>query len=214
VTANETIDGLRMVDWPDTGIPLVADASSEFLARRLPWHRFDLVYGGAQKNLGPSGLALVFIRRTALRPEVSERLPSYLRYDWHADAGSLANTPPMFSIYLMGKVLRRLLDRGGVRALERESAEKAGMLYRVIDESDGFYTNPVEKAHRSHMNVVFSLPDVEQEAGFLAAAERAGFVGLKGHRSVGGCRASLYAALAPSSVAALAQFMEDFRRAA
>lgn len=214
VTSNETIEGLRMIDWPDVGVALVADASSEFLARRIPWDRFDLVYGGAQKNLGPAGLTLVFVRRTALRPEVAGRLPSYLRYDWHAGSGSLANTPPMFPIYLMGKVLRRLRDRGGAAALERESAEKAGMLYRVIDESDGFYTNPVERAYRSHMNVVFRLPDGDQEARFLSEADAAGFVGLKGHRSVGGCRASLYAALEPASAAALAEFMEDFRRSA
>ncbi|MFO7548273.1 MAG: 3-phosphoserine/phosphohydroxythreonine transaminase [Acidimicrobiia bacterium] len=212
VTSNETIEGLRMAEWPDVGVPLVADVSSDFLSRPIPWHRFNLVYGGAQKNLGPAGVTLSFVRRSALRSGVTDRIPSYLRYAWHAEAGSLANTPPMFSIYLMGKVLRRLRDRGGVAGLERESAEKASILYRVIDESEDFYRSSVEPAHRSHMNVVFRLPDAEREERFLSEAASRGFVGLRGHRSVGGCRASLYAALPVASAAALGEFMAEFRR--
>jgi phosphoserine aminotransferase len=210
VTTNETIGGIRMVEWPDTAVPLVADVSSELLARPIDWPRYDVVYGGIQKNLGPAGMALVFVRRGAVR----DRAPAgYLSYRWHAEHGSLANTPPMFSIYLMGKVLSRLEAAGGVAALERASAEKASRVYAAIDGSDGFYRNPVDRGCRSHMNVVFRLADEAREEAFLAEAERRGMVGLRGHRSVGGCRASLYAGLAMDAVDALVELMDDVRRA-
>lgn len=208
VTSNETIGGIRMVEWPGLEVPLVVDASSDFMARPLPWDLAEVVYGGVQKNLGPAGVALVFVKRSALdeAPEVG----SYLRYEWHAANRSLGNTPPMFQIYLMGKVLRRLRNRGGIPALEQETAAKAAAVYRVIDSSEGFYRNPVETAHRSHTNIVFRLPSEELERAFLGEAERRGLVGLKGHRSVGGIRASLYAALEMESVEALAELMDDF----
>ena len=213
VTSNETIGGIRLVDWPDAGVPLVVDMSSDYLARPIPWDRVDAVYGGIQKNLGPAGVALVFVRQAALDPAAAGRLPSYLSYAWHAEAGSLANTPAMFSIYLMGKVLRRIRDRGGIGALERETEEKAAILYAAIDGSDGYYRSPVDPRHRSRTNVVFRLPDDGSEKRFLSEAAAAGFAGLAGHRSVGGCRASLYAGLETASVEALAGFMGDFRRA-
>lgn len=213
VTSNETIGGIRLVEWPDAGPPLVVDMSSDYLARPIPWERVDAVYGGIQKNLGPAGVALVFVRSGALDPSAVTRLPSYLSYAWHAEAGSLANTPAMFSIYLMGKVLRRIRDRGGIEALERETAEKASILYAAIDGSDGYYRSPVDPRHRSQTNVVFRLPDEESERRFLSQAAAGGFAGLAGHRSVGGCRASLYAGLEKESVEALAAFMDDFRRA-
>lgn len=208
VTTNETIGGIRMVDLPETDVPLVGDMSSDYLARPIPWDRYDLVYGGVQKNLAPSGMAVVFIRSSAIgdRPELGD----YLRYGFHAESDSLGNTPAMFTTYIMGKVLRRIRDDGGVEALERRSAAKAGMLYEAIDGSGGFYHNPVEPTDRSHMNVVFRLADPDLEARFLAESVEAGFVGLKGHRSVGGLRASLYAALDMSSVAALVDFMGRF----
>jgi phosphoserine aminotransferase len=211
VTSNETIDGIRMVEWPDVGLQLVADMSSDYLTRPVPWDRFDLVYGGVQKNLGPAGLALVFVRKEVAAAPVRE-LPVYLRYGWHADSGSLGNTPAMFSIYLMGKVLAGIRDRGGIEALEAETAAKAALLYGVIDRSDGFYRNTVEPAVRSHVNVVFRLPSEDLERRFLGLAEERDLIGLKGHRSVGGIRASLYAALDRTSVEALAGFMEEFRR--
>jgi phosphoserine aminotransferase len=210
ITTNETIGGIRMVEFPDTDVPLVADMSSEYLARPIDWARHDLVYGGVQKNLAPAGMAVVFIRRSAVESG-PEHLGDYLRYGFHAESDSLGNTPPMFPIYLMGKVLARLDARGGVEALERESAEKSAALYAAIDDSDGFYHNPVNRRDRSHMNVVFRLPTEEFEARFVAESEEAGLIGLKGHRSVGGLRASLYAALSLESVHTLIQFMHDFR---
>ncbi len=210
VTTNETIGGIRMVRFPQVDVPLVADMSSEFLARPIDWDRYDLVYGGVQKNLGPSGMALVYIRREALDSGV-EGLGDYLDYRFHAESDSLGNTPPMFSIYVMGKVLARIAEGGGVAGLERASAEKAHMLYAAIDQSGGFYQNPVEPADRSHMNVVFRLPTEELEDLFVAESTAAGLIGLKGHRSVGGCRASLYAALESESVERLVEFMAGFR---
>jgi phosphoserine aminotransferase len=213
ITTNETIGGIRMVEFPDTDVPLVADMSSEYLARPVEWDRYDLVYGGVQKNLAPSGMAVVFVRRSVLT-ESAPDLGDYLRYGFHAESDSLGNTPPMFPIYIMGKVLSRIEAEGGVAALERRSALKADALYHAIDESDGFYRNPVDRRDRSHMNVVFRLPTPELEAAFVAEATKAGLIGLKGHRSVGGLRASLYAALSQESVGVLVEFMTAFRRAA
>jgi phosphoserine aminotransferase len=212
VTTNETIGGIRMVEFPETDVPLVADMSSDYLARPIDWDRYDLVYGGVQKNLAPAGMAVVFVRKSVAANPAND-VANYLRYDFHADSSSLGNTPPMFPIYVMGKVLERLEQRGGIPALEERSAAKAGAVYDVIDGSDGFYRSPVDPAVRSHMNVVFRLPSEELEAEFVATATENGLIGLKGHRSVGGCRASLYAALEMDSVDALVSFMGEFRAA-
>lgn len=213
ITTNETIGGIRMVELPDTDVRLVGDMSSEYLARPIPWDRYDLVYGGVQKNLAPAGMAVVFVRTTAISSG-NENLGDYLRYGFHAESDSLGNTPPMFPIYIMGKVLSRIHARGGIEVLERESAEKAAALYSAIDDSGGFYRNPVNPRDRSHMNVVFRLPTPELEARFVGEATAAGMIGLKGHRSVGGLRASLYAALSLESVRTLVEFMSDFRATA
>lgn len=209
VTSNETIGGIRMVDFPDVGVPLVGDMSSDYLSRPIEWQLFDLVYGGVQKNLAPAGMAVVYVRRSALENARTD-LGSFLRYAWHAETKSLGHTPPMFPIYLMGKVLRMMKAAGGAEALAEESAAKAAVIYNVIDVSDGFYRNPVEPNVRSHMNVVFRLPDESLEGQFVKEATAADMIGLKGHRSVGGCRASLYAALPFESVERLAGFMVDF----
>lgn len=208
ITSNETIGGIRMVELPRTEVPLVNDMSSDFLARPIDWSRHDLVYGGVQKNLAPAGMALVFIRRSA----VPERpgLGAYLRYSTHADSDSLANTPPMFQIYLMGKVLAHLEARGGVEGLQRRSAEKSALVYSAIETSDGFYRSPVDPSVRSHTNVVWRLPTEELEKRFVDEASRAGLIGLKGHRSVGGIRASIYAATEMPSVERLVEFMQGF----
>lgn len=211
VTSNETIGGIRMTALPDVDVPLMADMSSDYLTRPIEWDRYDLVYGGVQKNLGPAGMALVFVRRSALE-RVSPRLPKYLDYRWHAESDSLGNTPPMFPIYLMAKVLAGMEAMGGIEAVERAAEDKAALLYATIDGSDGFYTNPVEPGSRSLMNVVFTLPDADLEKEFLAGAARRHMIGLKGHRSVGGCRASLYAALPRDSVEALCDYLTEFRR--
>ncbi len=211
VTSNETIGGIRITEWPDLGVPLVADVSSEFMARPIPWKLFDLVYGGIQKNLGPAGMAVVFVRKGALT-DANQSIANYLRYDVHADKQSLFNTPPMFAIYMLGKVLAWMQDRGGLAVIEQDAADKAGMLYGVIDASDGFYRCPVNEQNRSHMNVVFRLPDEDLEARFLKEAASADMVNLKGHRSVGGCRASIYNAMPKESVGVLADFMRQFAK--
>jgi phosphoserine aminotransferase len=212
ITTNETIGGIRMVEFPRVEVPLVADMSSEFLARPIEWGLYDLVYGGVQKNLAPAGMAVIYVKKSALAGANSE-LGSFLRYSWHAETRSLGHTPPMFPIYVMGKVLKRLKSTGGIPGLEARSAEKATLLYQTIDESGGFYRNPVAVEARSHMNVVFRLVDEATEKAFLKEAEAEHMVGLRGHRSVGGCRASLYAALPLESVEALCQLMREFQAA-
>ena len=210
LTSNETIGGVRYAEWPQAPVPLVADMSSDLMSRPIPWPRFDLVYGGVQKNLGPAGMAMVFIRRTLLA-EVRADAARYLRYDVHQRGNSLFNTPPVFTIYVTGKVLRWMKDKGGLDVIEREARERAELLYEVIDTSEGYYRCPVEAGSRSHMNVVFHLPSEAREKRFLREADAAGLVNLKGHRSVGGCRASLYNAMPRASVEALCELMRDFR---
>jgi len=210
LTSNETIGGIRMVESLAVDLPQVCDMSSDFLARPIDWDRYQLVYGGVQKNLAPAGMALVFIRRSVLE-NISPVLPRMLDYRWYAEKDSLGNTPPVFPIYLMGKMLKRLRDLGGIPGLEERTARKAGLVYDAIDRSDGYYHNPVERRYRSHTNVVFRLPTPEAEERFLRESQTAGLVGLRGHKSVGGCRASLYAGLEVDSAARLASFMDDFR---
>lgn len=211
ITSNETIGGIRFFEWPRVDVPLVADMSSDYMSRRIPWGKFDLVYGGVQKNLGPAGMAMVFVRRSVLEgidPDVAR----YLRYDVHLAKDSLFNTPPVFTIYMVGKVLKWMKAEGGIDAMEKRAAKKSAIVYGAIDDSGGFYDCPVDKASRSHMNVVFRLPSEELEKTFLKEAGARDLVNLKGHRSVGGCRASLYNALPEQSVRVLAEFMADFRR--
>jgi phosphoserine aminotransferase len=209
VTSNETIEGIRMGVFPELDVPLVADMSSDYVSRPIPWERFDLVYGGAQKNLGPAGLAVVIVPEEVLG-STNRDLPAYLRLDQHAAKGSLMNTPPMFSIYVMGKMLRWIRDRGGVRGMAERAAARSGQVYAAIDASDGLYRSPVEPADRSHMNVVFRTPSDELDAAFLKAAADEGLVNLKGHRSVGGIRASIYNAMPDEGVDALVAFMASF----
>lgn len=210
VTSNETIHGIRFPEFPDLGVPLVGDMSSDYMSRAIPWELFDVVYGGAQKNLGPAGVDITFVRRSVLE-HTNRELASYLRYDVHASSASLHNTPPVFAIYMVGKVLTWMEQRGGLGAFEAESAKKAAMLYEAIDGSDGFYRSPVDPAYRSHMNIVFRLPDEALEKQFLAAAAARDMVNLKGHRSVGGVRASIYNAMPLAGVEALVELMGEFR---
>lgn len=211
VTSNETIGGIQMHDWPeDAGVPLVADMSSDIMSRPIPWDRFDLVYGGAQKNLGPAGLTIVYIRQELLE-SLNRNHGAYLRYDVHHKGGSMYNTPPVFAVWLMGKTLRWVLGQGGLGAIEASARAKAGLLYDTIDASDGFYASPVAEDSRSLMNVVFRLPSEVLEKAFLTEAAEAGLSGLKGHRDVGGMRASLYNAMSTEGVGALTSFMKAFR---
>ena len=211
LASNETIGGIRRIDWPDTDVPLIGDMSSDYMTRAIPWEKFDLVYGGAQKNLGPSGVAVVFIRKSVLA-ECNTNIGSYLQYGAQVDGNSLLNTPPVFAIYMIGKVLKWMKAQGGLPVMERNAKEKSSQLYAVIDNSDGWYRCPVSIVYRSHMNVVFRLPNEMLESKFLAEADAAGMKNLKGHRSVGGCRASIYNAMPLEGVAALAAFMEAFQR--
>ncbi len=213
VTSNETIEGLQLRELPDLGVPLVVDISSDFLTRSVEWERVDLVYGGVQKNLGPAGLAVVAIRRSALDECVAD-LPSYLSFPSHAKAGSLLNTPPMFSVYVTGKMLRWIEDRGGLPGMAERAERRSSQIYDVIEASTGFYTSPAEPQARSRTNVVFRLADPDLDARFLAETRAAGLVNLKGHRSVGGMRASIYNAMPDEGVDELAGFMRDFAQAA
>ncbi len=209
VCSNETIGGIRFPRWPAVGVPLVIDMSSEYLARPIPWDRADVVFGGVQKNLGPAGMAVVYIRRSVVESS-NEDLAAYLQYKVHAAKESMYNTPPVFTIWMTGKVLRWMESSGGMAAMESAAARKAALVYDVIDE--GWYRSPVAVADRSHMNVVWRLPTEELEAAFLAEASNAGMIGLRGHRSVGGVRASLYAAMPEAGVVALANLMRTFRQ--
>jgi phosphoserine aminotransferase len=209
VTSNETIEGIRYADFPDVGVPLVADMSSDYMSRPIPWERFDLVYGGSQKNLGPAGLVVVVLRRELLE-RTNRNHATYLRFDLQAEKKSLLNTPPMFPIYVMGKTLAWIESQGGVEAMQTRAMRRSGEVYDAIDDSGGFYRSPVEAASRSHMNMVFRLPDAGLEAAFLAAAEEEGMVNLRGHRSVGGIRASIYNAMSDEGVSALSSLMRSF----
>ncbi|HCF72445.1 MAG TPA: 3-phosphoserine/phosphohydroxythreonine transaminase [Arenicellales bacterium] len=210
ITSNETIGGIRYVDWPAADVPLICDMSSDYMSRSIPWDRFDLVYGGLQKNLGPAGMALLFVRDSILE-HCNRNIGRYLRYDIHAEKDSMFNTPPVFPIYMLGKILKWMDARGGLETIEAEAEAKAAILYSVIDSSDGYFHCPVDKGSRSVMNVVFRLTSEELEKRFLDESESAELLNLKGHRSVGGCRASIYNAMPREGAQALADFMIDFR---
>jgi len=211
VTSNNTIVGTQWRDLPDAGaVPLAIDASSDILARPVPWERVGVLYAGAQKNLGPAGVTLVVVRED-LTARAPEDLPAMLDYRRHAAAGSLYNTPPCWSIYVLGLCCRWVEERGGIAAMERAAEERAAILYDVLD-GGGFYRGTAEPASRSRMNVTFRLPTEELERRLLAEAEAAGMIQLKGHRSVGGLRASLYNAMPREGAEALAALLRDFER--
>ena len=207
---NETIGGLEFGFLPDSDVPLVADMSSTILSRPVDVDRFGVIYAGAQKNIGPAGLCLVIVRRELLgraRPET----PAMLNWQIAAENDSMYNTPPTFAIYLAGLVFEWLEELGGLEKMEAINRRKAEKLYALIDES-GFYANPVEQISRSLMNVPFTLADDALDTVFLKEAEAKQLLNLKGHRSVGGMRASLYNAVEESSVDALCSFMRDFEQ--
>jgi len=212
ITSNNTIKGTQFHDFPDTGdVPLVADMSSDMLWRPFDANGFGLVYAGAQKNLGPSGVTVVIVSRSWVERANSD-IPSMLSYATHVAKDSLYNTPPTFAIYMVRNVLRWIKDLGGLDAMETRNRLKAERLYGVIAALPDFYRCPVEPESRSVMNVVWRLPSEELEAKFVADAQKEGMFGLKGHRSVGGCRASIYNAMEPAGIETLAQFMESFAR--
>ncbi|MFD0673143.1 3-phosphoserine/phosphohydroxythreonine transaminase [Cohnella sp. GCM10027633] len=213
LTSNETIEGTQWAEYPDTGsVPLVGDMSSDILCRPIDVSKFGLIYAGAQKNLGPSGVTIVIIREDLIRKPEIAGVPTMLRYDTHAKADSLYNTPPTFAIYMVNEVLKWVKSQGGAEAMAALNADKAGTLYNLIDGSGGFYRGCAMPGSRSIMNVTFRLGSEELEKQFAKESEQQGFVGLKGHRSVGGLRASIYNAVPLESVRALAEFMQDFQK--
>ena len=214
LTSNETIGGNQFQQFPDTGkVPLVADMSSDILWKPIDVSKFALIYAGAQKNIGPSGVTLVIARKDVIEGGRTD-IPKIFRYSTHAAENSLYNTPATFAIYLVRNVLDVVKKGGGLVAMEKRNREKAKLLYDAIDSRPDFYKCPVDKAARSSMNVVFTLPKEELETEFLAAAKKQGMEGLKGHRSVGGIRASIYNAVQVEWVKALAELMTSFHRGA
>ena len=210
ICENETINGTAYHTLPDTkGKVLVADQSSLFLSRPCDVSKYGLIWAGVQKNVGPAGMSIVIIREDLIREDLPEFVPTYLRYKTHADADSLYNTPNCWSIYCCGKVFQYLLANGGLEAMAQRNEEKATVLYDFLDRSQ-FFTAAVRKEDRSLMNVPFFSPSKEQDAEVAASAKAAGFDNLKGHKSVGGLRASIYNAMPKEGVEALVDFLKKY----
>lgn len=209
ITTNNTIEGTAFSELPETGnIPLVADMSSNIMSEEIDVSKFGLIYAGAQKNIGPAGLTIVVIRED-LMGKAAENCPVMLDYKTHADSNSLYNTPPTFAIYMAKLVFEWLQELGGIKAMEKINREKANLLYDYLDASD-FFTSPVEKNSRSLMNIPFATSSEELDAAFLKLAKEAGLETLKGHRSVGGMRASVYNAMPIEGVQKLVEKMKEF----
>lgn len=212
ICENNTIYGTKFHQLPNTkGKPLVSDVSSCFLSEPVKVTDYGMLYGGAQKNVGPAGVVIAIIREDLIREDVLPGTPTMLRYKTHADAGSMYNTPPTYGIYICGKVFKWLLQMGGLEEMQRRNVEKADILYGYLDSSKVFH-NQVVKKDRSIMNATFVTGDPELDARFVAEAAQVGFVNLKGHRSVGGMRASIYNAMPIEGVKKLVGFMESFEK--
>jgi phosphoserine aminotransferase len=212
MTSNETIAGTQFSDFPDTGdVPLIGDMSSDILSRKFDASKFSLIYAGAQKNLGPSGVTIAIVREDLLKA-APKNLPTMLSYSTYVKNNSLYNTPPVYSVYIVNLVLKWIKNSGGLAAMEKRNREKTDLIYQTIDASGGFYEGMAEKASRSIMNLTFKLQNEELENRFIKESEQNGFVGLKGHRSVGHLRASTYNAVPYESCRALAEFMADFQK--
>ncbi len=213
ITTNNTIEGTEFSQIPNTGsAPLVADMSSDFMARDLDHSRFSMIYAGAQKNAGPAGVTIMVIKKDFL-DQASEDVPAILSYKTHAKNDSLYNTPPVFSIYTFGLVLKWIENQGGLGAIDQANRKKAGLIYSALDEHPHFYDPAVtDPSDRSLMNITFRLKDPSKEAAFLKGAEALGMDGLKGHRSVGGFRASIYNAFPHEGCVALATYLHSFAK--
>ena len=213
ITGNNTIEGTEYFAYPETnGVPLIADMSSEILSRPFPVEKFSLIYSGVQKNIGPAGAVLVIARRDFVAGR-DKKLPVMMNYETMLEKDSLYNTPPVFAIYIVGKVAKWLKKQGGLEAMEAVNRKKAALLYGMLDRSPAFYKGRADKDSRSIMNVTFNLPTKELEAQFAEEGKRRGLGGLKGHRSVGGIRASIYNAMPLEGCEELAKFMEEFYQA-
>lgn len=212
ITSNNTIKGTQWHQFPDVkGVPLVSDMSSDIMSRRFDPNPFGLIYAGAQKNMGPAGVCVVIIREDMLK-RVPESLPTMLKYTTYSSTNSLHNTPPCFTIYVIQLVMKWLEETiGGIEKMEAINKKKADLIYQAID-STGFYKGTAQPDSRSQMNVTFRLLNEDLEKKFISEATKNGFVGLKGHRSVGGCRASIYNAVTLEAVQSLVDFMKEFER--
>jgi phosphoserine aminotransferase len=209
ITTNETIAGTQWHAMPyEAGVPIIADMSSDILSRQLDFQKFDFIYAGAQKNIGAAGVTLVIVNKNLLG-KVNRKIPSILDYRLHIKEGSMLNTPPVFSIYVVLLTLRWLKNKGGIAAIEKINKEKASLFYNTLDQFP-IYHGPVKKEDRSEMNAVFTMHDAALEAKFLQEAQAQGMIGIKGHRSVGGFRVSMYNALPLESVKAITDFMRSF----
>jgi len=212
LTSNNTIYGTEWKEFPNTGeIPLVADMSSDILSKPIDVSKFALIYAGAQKNLGPSGVTVVIIRKDWIE-KANQNIPTMLKYSTHAEKNSLYNTPPTFGIYMLGEVLNYTKEIGGIAEIAKRNEEKAKLIYDAIDASNGFYLGHAEPGSRSLMNITFRVKDEALEKKFLAEAKEEGFVGVNGHRSVGGCRASVYNAVPYEACKAFSEFMVQFQK--
>jgi len=212
ITGNETIGGIEWFEWPKvpSEVPLACDMSSDFMDKVVDVKKFGVIYAGAQKNLGPAGVTVVIVREDLLN-RVPENTPTILKWKTHVEKDSLYNTPPCFAIYLCELVLEHLKSLGGIAAVEKQNRKKAKMVYDVIDKSNGFYRGVAKKESRSLMNVTFNLATPELEAKCVEEAKAKGLIGLKGHRDVGGMRASIYNAMSVEGVEALCEFLEEFK---
>jgi phosphoserine aminotransferase len=209
--SNETIGGIEWQDFPETGdTPLIADMSSDILSRPVDVNKFSMIYGGVQKNLGPAGATFIIMKKDMLERQNSN-LTNYLNYAKHSKGNGLFNTPPVFSIWGVKLVLEWVKKNGGAQGMLDRATEKSNIIYDVLDSSS-FYTSPVDPKYRSKMNIVFRAPNEELEKKFIEEATKEGMLGLKGHRSVGGLRASVYNACPKADVEVLAQFMKEFER--
>lgn len=211
MTSNNTIHGTEWQTFPNFDIPVICDMSSDFLSRPVDVRQFDLIYAGAQKNVGPAGVVIAIIKDEFLK-NANDNLPLMLQYKTFVDHDSTYNTPPVFNIYFVNKVAHWLDDHGGLTAMHRRNQVKADMIYSVIDESQGFYKGHARKDSRSLMNVTFNLATPELEKEFVTQAAAQDLIGVKGHRSIGGCRASLYNAVTEEGCVALAAFMKAFQK--
>ena len=211
LTANNTIYGTEYPEFPKFDIPVVCDMSSDILSRKVNVADFDLIYAGAQKNLGPAGVVIVIAKKEFLETARTE-LPTMLKYSTFAEKDSLYNTPPVFAIYMVNKTLHWIKNQGGVEAVAANNIAKANLIYDVIDNSNGFYKGHAEKEYRSLMNITFNLATPEMEKDFIEKGKAAGFIGINGHSSVGGCRASTYNAVPMEACAALAEFMKQYQK--
>lgn len=211
ITSNNTVAGTQYQTLPTApaGVPLIADMSSDILSRDIDFSKFDMIYAGAQKNLGPSGVAVVVMKKALAERTDDSKVPTMLRYSTYIENGSMFNTPPTFAIYIIGLVTDWIKAQGGLKVIEERNNAKAAKLYDFLDSSS-FFTTPVAKADRSKMNVVFRTPSDELDAKFVAEAKAVGLTDLKGHRLVGGCRASIYNAMPIEGVEALIKFMKEF----